>query len=305
MISVLMSSYKEEVTELKLAVESILNQSYKDLEFIIIIDNPDNKIHKAILSEYAKKDRRIRLFINDRNIGLVASLNKALSLAKGDYIARMDADDISVSTRLEKQLKYLTENDYDLIGGITQMINEDGTLLYSIQKIPTDFFKIKKSLKYGQCIAHPTWFGKRELFCTLGGYRDIPLCEDYDFTLRAVLQGYKISNINEIVLKYRMTANSISRSKLFYQYLYMYYVSNEYKNGRIAEIINAKKFVEKIYTEDEAKKYTQANSLFNKMLKELSNKEWLKLFRDGCKLLFTSKYFNNKVFRFLMLSINS
>lgn len=305
MISVLMSSYKEEVAELKLAVESILNQSYKDLEFIIIIDNPDNKIHKAILSEYAKKDRRIRLFINDRNIGLVASLNKALSLAKGDYIARMDADDISVSTRLEKQLKYLTENDYDLIGGITQMINEDGTLLYSIQKIPTDFFKIKKSLKYGQCIAHPTWFGKRELFCTLGGYRDIPLCEDYDFTLRAVLQGYKISNINENVLKYRMTANSISRSKLFYQYLYMYYVSNEYKNGRIAEIINAKKFVEKKYTEDEAKKYTQANSLFNKMLKELSNKEWLKLFRDGGKLLFTSKYFNNKVFRFLMLSINS
>ncbi len=305
MISVLMSSYKEGVTELKLAVESILSQSYKDFEFIIIIDNPDNEIHKEVLSDYAKKDCRIRLFINDRNIGLVASLNKALSLAKGDYIARMDADDISISTRLEKQLKYLTKNEYDLIGGITQMINEDGTLLYSIQKIPSDFLKIKKTLKYGQCIAHPTWFGKREVFSILRGYRNIPLCEDYDFTLRAVLHGYKISNINEIVLKYRMTANSISRSKLFYQYLYMYYVSNEYKNGKIAEISNAKNFVEEKYTEIEAQKYTKANALFNEMLKELSDKKWLKLVRNGCKLLFISKYFNNKVFRFLMLRVNS
>ena len=99
------------------------------------------------------------------------------------------------------------------------MIDEDGNTIYSIKKVPTDFKKIKKCIKYNQVISHPTWFGKKEVFDKLNGYRNMPLCEDYDFTLRAILQGFKISNVNECVLKYRMTKDSISRSNLFEQYL--------------------------------------------------------------------------------------
>lgn len=85
---------------------------------------------------------------------------------------------------------------------------------------------------------------KRSLWYTRG-YREIPLCEDYDFTLRAVLSGFKISNLNKPVLNYRMTINSISRSNLFEQYLYGCYLTKEYKIGNIANIKDAKNYVER------------------------------------------------------------
>ena len=221
MISIIMSTYKEEENLLRESIESILNQTYKDFEFIIILDHPENDLHKRIIEKYSKIDNRIRFFVNEKNIGLTGSLNRGLSLAKGEYIARMDADDISLPYRLERQLEYIKKNQYDLIGGITQMIDEDRNSIYSIQKVPTDFNKIKKALRYGQCIAHPTWLGRKEVFDYLNGYRNIPFCEDFDFTLRVVLNGFKISNLNETVLKYRMTKNSISRNNLYDQYLYM------------------------------------------------------------------------------------
>ena len=161
MISIIMSTYKEEENLLRESIESILNQTYKDFEFIIILDFPENNLHKKIIEEYSKIDNRIRFFVNEKNLGLTGSLNRGLSLAKGEYIARMDADDISLPYRLERQLEYIKKNQYDLIGGITQMIDEDGNSIYSIQKVPTDFNKIKKALRYGQCIAHPTWLGRK------------------------------------------------------------------------------------------------------------------------------------------------
>lgn len=113
-----------------------------------------------------------------------------------------------------------------------QVIDEEGNDLYGIGKMPSDPNVITKIIKYSQCIAHPTWLGKREIFINLDGYRDIPLCEDYDFTLRAILHGYQVSKINTPVLKYRMTTGSISRSSLFEQYLYMVYLTKQYKNGK-------------------------------------------------------------------------
>ena len=161
MISIIMSTYKEEESLLRQSIESILNQTYCDFEYIIILDDPENEVHKRIIEEYVLGDSRIQFYINEKNMGLTHSLNRGIDLAKGEYIARMDADDISLVDRLERQLEYLEKNHYDLIGGITEMINEDGTMLYSIKKIPTNPKKISKCLKYGQCIAHPTWLGKR------------------------------------------------------------------------------------------------------------------------------------------------
>ena len=183
--SVIMATYKESIECLKQSIESIINQTYNDFEFIIILDNPDNKEHIAFINDYVCKDERIKFYINDKNMGLTNTLNRGLKLAEGKYICRMDADDISELYRMEHQKKYLEENDFDLIGGISQMIDEDGNTIYSIKKVPTDFKKIKKCIKYNQVISHPTWFGKKEVFDKLNGYRNMPLCEDYDFTLRA------------------------------------------------------------------------------------------------------------------------
>ncbi|SUO04147.1 capsular polysaccharide synthesis protein CpsIbJ [Faecalicoccus pleomorphus] len=305
MISVIMSTYKESELQLRQSIESILNQTYEDFEYIIILDCPDNQLHKTIIESYKEKDPRVRFYINEMNIGLANSLNKGIQLANGEFIARMDADDISLPDRFKNQLKYIQDKNYDLIGGITQMIDENGDLIYSIQKVPTNYDKIKKILKYGQCIAHPTWFGKKVVFETLNGYREIPLCEDYDFTLRAVLSGYRISNLNKIVLQYRMTNHSISRQNLFEQYLYMTYITKQYKQGKISDIEKAKKYVEDKNDLKQSKKYLQANILFNSMLREISQKKLLSFVKHGFQLVFTSRYYLDKIFRFVLLSLNS
>ena len=269
------------------------------------MDYPDNDVHKSVIEEYALKDDRIHFYINEKNMGLTDSLNRGLSLCHGEYIARMDADDISLPDRLERQMKYLEKNHYDLIGGITEMINENGSLLYSIKSVPTDPKKINKALRYSQCIAHPTWLGRKEVFEKNAGYRHMPLCEDYDFTLRAVLNGFVVSNLNEAVLKYRMTSNSISRSNLFEQYLYMSYITNEYKNKGIASVDKAYAYVQQHLNEKDSDKYLKANVIFNRMLQEMSDKQFLSFIKDGFCLLFSSKYYLNKIYRFVMLSLNS
>ena len=303
--SVIMATYKESIECLKQSIESIINQTYNDFEFIIILDNPDNKEHIAFISDYVCKDERIKFYINDKNMGLTNTLNRGLKLAEGKYICRMDADDISELYRMEHQKKYLEENDFDLIGGISQMIDEDGNTIYSIKKVPTNFKKIKKCIKYNQVISHPTWFGKKEVFDKLNGYRNMPLCEDYDFTLRAILQGFKISNVNECVLKYRMTKDSISRSNLFEQYLFARYITKQYSEGKVSEVEEAKAYVKKNLSDKNAKRYLKGNERFNNALNNLEEKQYIQFIANGIALLFTSKYYLDKIFRFVMVYLNS
>ncbi|MFV0255165.1 MAG: glycosyltransferase [Erysipelotrichaceae bacterium] len=298
-----MSTYKESEGFLCKAIESILNQSYQDFEFIIILDNPDNQLHIKIIQAYLKQDKRIRFFINEKNMGLSKSLNKALSYAEGKYIARMDADDIALSQRLEKQLAYLVEHNYDLIGGAVEVIDEDEKILYNIKHVPTKVENIKKIVKYNQCIAHPTWFAKKTVFDKLNGYREIPFCEDYDFTLRALMRGFKISNLDEIVLKYRMSKQSISRNNLLRQFLFMKYITCEYQKGQIANIEQANTYVEQHYSANKEERYKKANVYFNQMLKNLQSKQCIKFISNGIKIVFTSFTFLQKIFRFFMVSI--
>ena len=303
--SVIMATYKESIECLKQSIESIINQTYNDFEFIIILDNPDNKEHIAFINDYVCKDERIKFYINDKNMGLTNTLNRGLKLAEGKYICRMDADDISELYRMEHQKKYLEENDFDLIGGISQMIDEDGNTIYSIKKVPTNFKKIKKCIKYNQVISHPTWFGKKEVFDKLNGYRNMPLCEDYDFTLRAILQGFKISNVNECVLKYRMTKDSISISNLFEQYLFARYITKQYSEGKVSEVEEAKAYVKKNLSDKNAKRYLKGNERFNNALNNLEEKQYIQFIANGIALLFTSKYYLDKIFRFVMVYLNS
>lgn len=302
LVSIIMSTYKEEEIFLRQAIESILNQSYKDFEYIIILDNPDNNLHIRIIKEYANLDKRIKFYVNEKNMGLTASLNKGLGLAKGKYICRMDADDISINKRIENQKRYLEENNYDLIGGISQMIDENGKSIYSIKKVPTNMDKIKKALRYNQIISHPTWFGKKEVFDKLNGYRNMPLCEDYDFTLRAVLNGYKISNIDETVLKYRMTSSSISRSNLYEQYLFARFITKKYSENKIADIKEAKQYVNNHNDDRKAKRYLKANARFNIALKDIEEKKYFKFIIDGILLTFTSFNYLDKIYRFVKVS---
>ena len=304
-VTVLMSCFNSKPELLSSSIKSVLNQTFKDFEFIIILDNPENLEHIDLIKEYQRKDDRIKFYINEKNMGLPKTLNKGIQLASGQYLCRMDADDMSESNRLENQLDYLCSNGYDLIGGLSTMIDEDGNMIYKIKSVPTDFNKIKKALKYNQVISHPTWFGKIEVFKSLNGYRLIPLCEDYDFTLRAVLKGYKVSNLNINVLNYRMTKNSVSRSNLYEQYLYMRYITNQYSDGKVADLSLAGQYVNQHKNKRKSNAYLRSNMYFNEMLNKLELKQYGKCCILGIKLIFSSKDYLKKIYRLLRVSMYS
>jgi glycosyltransferase involved in cell wall biosynthesis len=186
-----MSVYNEKESWIKEAIESILNQTYKNLEFIIVIDNPIREDIIKVIKEYVKKDNRINYFINEKNMGLVYSLNRALKHCNGEYIARMDADDISHVNRFELQLNYLEENNLDLIGCNVNLFNEEG-IFYTTNKLLTHKY-IKKLLTYGTIgIVHPTFFGREEVFRKLNGYKNAFHAEDMEFLARIFCNDFRV-----------------------------------------------------------------------------------------------------------------
>lgn len=207
-----MGVYRESPEWLILSIESILKQTCTDFEFIIIVDDPVNHDLISIVKHYAQKDKRVRYFVNDKNRGLVYSLNKALKYAKGKYIARMDADDISHPQRLEKQLNYLCRHNLDLIGANVRLFRDENDFFYTTNKLLTHQY-LKKMLSYGAIgIVHPTFFGKNIVFKTLDGYADILYAEDMDFVARALCKGYKIGNIKDVLLDCRYRNDSITKT---------------------------------------------------------------------------------------------
>ncbi|HEY8889935.1 MAG TPA: glycosyltransferase [Clostridium sp.] len=261
LVSVIMSVYNEKEKWLMEAIESILKQSYKSLEFIIILDNPDNEKLDNIIKFYCKKDVRIRYFKNEKNMGLVKSLNKALTYAKGEIIARMDADDISMPDRFEKQMNYLNAHpDVDFLGARCINIDEEGAELYRDSIVPEDMKLIKNCLVNVDFVNHPTWFFKKKCAEKNEGYREITCAEDYDFLLRLITNGFKLANTNEFLVRYRIRKSGISQSNSLQQLLYSKHVVKMYKDrvkyGNEKESVEHLKNI-KIDANDE-KKYSLA-----------------------------------------------
>lgn len=208
-ISVIMSIYKEKEHILKRSIESILNQSFRNFEFIIVIDNPDNKEAIALIKKYATQDSRIKLHINVCNKGIGASLNKGINLSRGKYIARQDADDESLPERFEKQIKIFRENpDIDVVGTGLEYIDENGhTILERYYKE-----KVMNQIKRYSPMAHPTVLNKKEIFEKYGNYNEynnIKGVEDYDLWCIWYLKGVKFYNIKEILYKYYQSSDNV------------------------------------------------------------------------------------------------
>lgn len=299
-ISVLMSTYKEKSDILKQSIESILGQTYRNFEFIIILDCPENDENKKIIQSYAEKDERIKFHINEKNLGLTASLNKALSLASGKYIARMDADDISLPERFELQKKFIEENSCDFIGGFVTTINSDGQVIQPVMKAPVKHDKILKALKFNDCIYHPTWFVKKEVFDTVGNYEG-KFVEDYNFVLRAMEKGKKFGNLDNVVLKYRMGKESISRTNLFKQYLSACYLQKKFCRKNIRDI-SIEEYIEMEFSEKKAEKYASAASALTEGLEFFHEKKFLKSFMLLTKSLTTSRYYTEKILRYALIN---
>lgn len=194
---------------LEAAIRSILNQSFKDFELIIINDGSIDS-SRTIVEEIAKNDSRVKLF-NISNIGLVGALNFGLSACKYDYVARMDADDISLPYRFELQFDFLQKHpEVAVVGGQTTIINADG-IVKSSGHYPNNSFEVSQLASLGSPVAHPAVMYRKKVVLEVGGYRDeFKHAEDYDLWLR-ILKKFQITNLKETILLYREHDTNVSK----------------------------------------------------------------------------------------------
>ena len=187
------------------AIKSILNQTYENFEFIIINDGSTDK-SKEIIESY--HDERIVL-IDQKNKGLTPSLNLGIKVARGKYIARMDADDISHHLRLEKQIIYLKENHLDLVWAKAKFIDESGKLICN--KFQPNLKNTLKFLHKFIYIVHPATLFKKSAILDSGLYdEEFKSGQDGDLWRRMKSKGYSFGLIDEYLLDYRITEISIS-----------------------------------------------------------------------------------------------
>lgn len=206
LISILMPVYNAG-DFLVAAIESIRNQTLKDWEFIVIDDGSTDESYK-ILKKYAEKDPRIKIFKFKKNKGLAFALNLGLNKVHGKYLARMDADDISLPKRLEIQLKYLKKNPQAVaIGSQVKLINEKGDFI-GYKKFPTDPKKIYQMMGTMMAIQHPTLLTYTKIVKKCP-YANHTTAEDVSVFFKLLQYGIFL-NTKEVLLKYRIRKNSNS-----------------------------------------------------------------------------------------------
>lgn len=209
LISVIMPVFNSEkyVAE---AIESILNQTFNDFEFIIIDDgSTDNSL--KIIKEYSQKDNHIRVVVNQENKGIAGSLNIGIALARGEYIARMDADDISLPERFEKQVAFMENHpEIGVVGTSFSRIDEKENVIEEV-KLITQPPRIWWRMFFINPIVHPSVMMRRNIFIN-GKFkynRKSEPAEDYDLWFQ-IMSHYAIANLSEGLLLYRVHNENIS-----------------------------------------------------------------------------------------------
>ena len=208
-ISVIMPVYNAEVY-VSQAIESILNQSYKNFEFIIINDASNDK-SLDIINSYKFKDKRIKIITLDNNQGIAIALNNGIAIAQGEYIVRMDADDISLPYRLDKQLNFMESNrTCGVSGSWLETIDRKGNSL-DVWKGSLTHENIKSELLFNSALYHPTIIFRREIFSSIKQIYnpDFVPAEDYELWSR-LSSITKLANIPEILIRYRVHDKNIS-----------------------------------------------------------------------------------------------
>ena len=214
-VSIIMGIYNCENT-LDESLQSIFNQTFQNWEFIICNDGSTDNSY-SIAEKYAKNDKRIKLIQNEKNMGLNYTLNHCLKYAQGEYIARMDGDDISLPTRLQKEVEFLDSHpDYSIVS--TPMIYFDERGEFAIGKsikIPTKYDAIK-----GTPFCHAPCMVRKRAYDAVKGYsidKKTLRVEDYDLWIRMMSLGFKGYNLSEPLYKMRDDRDAYSRRKYKYR----------------------------------------------------------------------------------------
>lgn len=207
-VSVLMTAYNN-APLIDKTIESVLKQTFKDFELIICDDNSSDNTWQVI-SEYAQKNPQIRVYRNEKNLGIAANRNRLLSLATGTYSALHDNDDISLPHRLETQHNFMAQHpEIVACGSFLEYFDEKGNR--SIRKYYASDKKLKERIFRDCPIGSPSLFVRTQAAISVGGFgTDYKFTDDYDMYFRLSLLG-KLANIQEVLVKYRRhnNANSI------------------------------------------------------------------------------------------------
>lgn len=248
LVSVLIPVYNVEKYVYQ-AVQSIQNQTYKNLEIIIVDDcSLDNTFN--IVKKMADLDSRIKLYKNNTNLKISKTLNYAFEKSTGFYIARMDGDDISDENRIMNKVKFLESNPkYDLVGCSLIAIDTFGNIIGQSKCSSNESFLIKM-IKYRSPVSH-IWVAKRAVYTALNGYRDMPGVEDYDFLLRMLTSNLRFTNLEydfNYFVRLGREGNSISTLGLkqlkMHQYAYSLYLLRLSEKEDNFDINKYHKFIE-------------------------------------------------------------
>jgi glycosyltransferase involved in cell wall biosynthesis len=199
------------------AVESVLDQTFRDFEFIVIDDGSADRTSE-ILSAYARREARLRV-LHQQNKGRTESLNIGIGLAKGKYIARMDADDISLPDRFKAQVEFMEQHPkVGLLGGAVELINQNGIVIRTAWP-PLEDAGIKSVLVQYNPMYHPAVMMRKQVALDAGGYRTaFSESEDYDLWLR-MGERSQLANLEQVVLRYRVHPSQASIANMKHQVL--------------------------------------------------------------------------------------
>ena len=211
-ISVIMSVYNGE-DYLCEAIDSVVNQTFSDWELIVINDCSTDKTSE-ILEEYESKDSRIKVHTNEVNLRLPSSLNKALSLSKGKYIARMDADDICLPERFQKQYDFMEENSDVALSSCRFMTLKNGIVSSGGCGGRNDVDSIKALLLVTNPLLHPGIIAKAEVIKELGYDKNFTCTEDMELWTRFIMEGHKVKILSEYLMIYRLHDKQITETTL-------------------------------------------------------------------------------------------
>lgn len=226
-----MSVYKNDRPDyFCLAVDSMLQQTLKPDEIILVVDGPVSQELETAIRGYRKKIKAIWL---EKNKGLWNALNVGLKKAKNELIARMDSDDVSCLDRLEKQVaEFKKDSDLDIVGGQIAEFQGNVNNVVSYRKVPLEQEDIKKFARFRSPFNHPAVMYKKSSVLTVGGYSEFYRTEDYDLWLRMLQNGAKCKNLPDVILNYRISDSNMSRrtNKVNYQEMVKIY-KRSYKDG--------------------------------------------------------------------------
>lgn len=213
--SVLMSVYFKEKPEiLKESIESMISQTIKFSEFVLVADGPLTSELDSVIGEYESKIKNFRVIRLEKNMGLGPALKNGVLNCKYDWIARADSDDISVKNRIEMQFNRIFENPkIDFIGShhIEFIDNIENVETYSYKKLPISYEEILKYSKNRNPFSHSVMLIKKSAIIDSGNYREYHLVEDYDLWLRMIRKGYYCENVDAYLSYVRVSKDLYKR----------------------------------------------------------------------------------------------